>query len=48
MDTNTQPYSLASGEGTALWFLGTLTYVKATGEMTRGSLRRIYLHTKST
>jgi hypothetical protein len=48
MHTNIQPYSLASGEGSALWFLGALTYVKATGEMTRGGLRRIYLHTKST
>ena len=37
MDANTRPYTLAKGEGTALWFLGTLTFVKATSEMTRGA-----------
>ena len=37
MDPNIQPYALEGGEGSALWFLGTLSYVKATSEMTRGA-----------
>ena len=37
MDPNIQPYALAEGEGSALWFLGTLTHVKATSEMTGGA-----------
>jgi len=37
VDWNIQAYALARGEGSALWFLGTLTYVKATSEMTRGA-----------
>ena len=37
MDWNIQPYALARSEGSALWFLGTLSYVKATSEMTRGA-----------
>jgi len=37
VDWNIQPYALARGEGSALWFLGTLSHVKATSEMTRGA-----------
>jgi mannose-6-phosphate isomerase-like protein (cupin superfamily) len=32
----TQPYALAREEGQAVWFLGTLVIVKATGEQTGG------------
>ena len=37
VNASIQPYALAGGEGSALWFLGALTYVKATSEMTRGA-----------
>jgi quercetin dioxygenase-like cupin family protein len=37
MDMGTQPYALAREEGQALWFLGTLVIVKATGEQTGGA-----------
>ena len=37
MDPNIQFYALAGGEGSAWWFLGTLSYVKATSEMTRSA-----------
>ena len=37
MDMDTQPYALASEEGPAVWFLGTLVIVKATGEQTAGA-----------
>ena len=32
-----QPYALAKDEGSAIWFLGTLSFVKATVETTRGA-----------
>ncbi len=37
MDMETRPYALAREEGRALWFLGTLVIVKATGEQTGGT-----------
>ena len=37
MDMGTQPYALAREDGQALWFLGTLVIVKATGEQTGGA-----------
>ena len=37
MDMGTQPYALAREEGRAVWFLGTLVVVKATGEQTGGA-----------
>ena len=37
MDMGTQPYALASEEGQAVWFLGTLVIMKATGEQTGGA-----------
>jgi quercetin dioxygenase-like cupin family protein len=37
MDVGTQPYALASEEGQAVWFLGTLVIMKATGEQTGGA-----------
>ena len=37
MDMGTQPYALAKEEGQAVWFLGTLVIVKATGEHTGGA-----------
>jgi hypothetical protein len=37
MDMDTQPYALAREEGRAVWFLGTLVIVKATGEQTGGA-----------
>jgi len=37
MDMDTQPYALASEEGQAVWFLGTLVVMKATGEQTGGA-----------
>src|SRR5918997_6395325 len=36
-DTGTRPYALAREEGRAVWFLGTLVVVKATGEQTAGA-----------
>jgi mannose-6-phosphate isomerase-like protein (cupin superfamily) len=35
--THQQPYAVIGEEGQALWFLGVLTQVKATGEQTRGA-----------
>src|SRR6476469_6857207 len=32
-----QPCALARGEGTPLWFLGALTFVRATADTTRGA-----------
>jgi hypothetical protein len=37
MDMGTRPYALAREEGRAVWFLGTLVLVKATGEQTGGA-----------
>ena len=37
MDMGIQPYALAREEGRAVWFLGTLVIVKATGEQTGGA-----------
>jgi hypothetical protein len=37
MDMDTQPYALAREEGQAVWFLGTLVVMKATGEQTAGA-----------
>ena len=37
MDTSTHPYALTRATGQALWFLGTLTLVRATGEQTGGA-----------
>ena len=37
MDMGTQPYALAREEGQAVWFLGTLVIMKATGEQTAGA-----------
>src|SRR5918997_7138543 len=37
MDMGTQPYALGKEEGQAVWFLGTLVIVKATGEQTGGA-----------
>ena len=37
MDMDTQPYALASEEGQAVWFLGTLVIMKATGQQTGGA-----------
>src|SRR3712207_5600637 len=37
MDMGTQPYALAREEGRAVWFLGTLVIMKATGEQTGGA-----------
>ena len=37
MDMGTRPYALASEEGQAVWFLGSLLIVKATGEQTGGA-----------
>jgi mannose-6-phosphate isomerase-like protein (cupin superfamily) len=43
--TPVQPYILRSGEGEALWFLGNLATVKATGAQTRGALTVVeFLH----
>ena len=36
-NTGTRPYALAREEGQAVWFLGTLVVVKATGEQTGGA-----------
>jgi quercetin dioxygenase-like cupin family protein len=36
-DMGTRPYALAREEGRAVWFLGTLVMVKATGEQTGGA-----------
>ncbi len=36
-DMGTRPYALAREEGRAVWFLGTLVIVKATGEQTGGA-----------
>jgi quercetin dioxygenase-like cupin family protein len=41
MKGNLRPYTLADGEGQALWFLDTLTFVKATGEQTGGAFALI-------
>ena len=41
MDMGTQPYALAREEGQAVWFLGTLLIVKATGEQTGGAFALI-------
>ena len=38
MDMGTRPYALAREEGRAVWFLGTLVVVKATGDQTGGAL----------
>ncbi|WP_431966877.1 quercetin 2,3-dioxygenase [Actinacidiphila sp. bgisy160] len=38
MPSVNRPYVLAGAEGQALWFLGNLVTVKATGEQTRGRL----------
>jgi quercetin dioxygenase-like cupin family protein len=38
MAVNLQPFTVASGEGQAFWFLDTLMFVKATGEQTGGGL----------
>jgi quercetin dioxygenase-like cupin family protein len=37
MDMETRPYALAREDGQAVWFLGTLVIVKATGEQTGGA-----------
>ena len=37
MDMVPQPYALAREEGQAVWFLGTLVIMKATGEQTGGA-----------
>jgi hypothetical protein len=37
MDMGTRPYALAREEGQAVWFLGTLVIMKATGEQTGGA-----------
>ncbi len=37
MDMGTRPYALAREEGRAVWFLGSLLIVKATGEQTGGA-----------
>ena len=37
MPTRIEPYSLKREEGQAIWFLGALTLVKATGESTGGA-----------
>src|SRR4028118_2088728 len=37
MDMGTQPDALARQEGRAVWFLGTLVIMKATGEQTGGA-----------
>jgi quercetin dioxygenase-like cupin family protein len=37
MQTDIRPYALAREEGSAIWFLGALTFVKATGESTGGT-----------
>jgi quercetin dioxygenase-like cupin family protein len=37
METNVQPYALENEEGSAIWFLGLLTTVKATGAQTGGA-----------
>src|SRR5215212_6882302 len=37
MDMGNQPYALAREEGPAVWFLGTLVIMKATGEHTGGA-----------
>ena len=43
--TPVQPYVLRAGEGEALWFLGNLATVKATGAHTRGALTVVeFLH----
>ena len=41
MGKDIQPYMLARKEGSAIWFLGNLTFVKATSEKTRGAYRLI-------
>ena len=41
MGANIRPYALAKEEGSALWFLGTLTFVKATRDQTRGAFALI-------
>ena len=41
MTTDVQPYTLASEEGRAFWFLDTLMFVKATGQQTGGMLGMI-------
>ena len=37
MDMGTRPYALSREEGRAVWFLGTLSTTKATGEQTGGA-----------
>jgi len=37
VETTTQPYALARGEGQALWFLGAQTWVKANSAQTGGA-----------
>src|SRR5215207_6552059 len=37
MEMGARPYALASEEGQAVWFLGTLVIMKATGEQTGGA-----------
>jgi quercetin dioxygenase-like cupin family protein len=37
MDMGARPYALASEEGQAVWFLGTLVIMKATGDETGGA-----------
>ena len=39
MDMGARPYALASEEGQAVWFLGTLVIMKATGDADRRGLR---------
>ena len=41
MGANIRSYALAKEEGSALWFLGTLTFVKATRDQTRGAFALI-------
>lgn len=37
MEVDVRPYALSRQEGRAVWFLGTLSHTKATGEQTRGA-----------
>jgi hypothetical protein len=37
MATTVEAYALSRDEGTAIWFLGTLMTLKATGEQTKGT-----------
>ena len=39
--TQLEPYALSPGEGKSIWFLGTLTTVKAAGEHTRNAFALI-------